>query len=306
MVDTGMGPVNGERVLEAARKLADGRPLILTLTHFHPEHGFGAAGVQGCRPHHLQQGAAGRAEGEGGGLSRHVPHLRPGGRSGARRDAPGRRPTMSMKRPIRRSISATERSSSAPGATPTPAATRWCGSQPSASSSPATSPRSASSRSSPGSRRTTPTSTAARWAAILTELIDWEPAIVVPGHGDIGGAEILVAVRDYMVDLGARVAAARKAGKDADAIIAELSPQGSRRASRLVVAGVDRLRHPLLRDAELSAGPKTEKALARTPPNQRPPLFTRRACRRPPHKKQQCRPEWLRLVAGARAKPPGG
>ena len=55
-------------------------------------------------------------------------------------------------------------------------------------------------------------------------MIEREPAIVVPGHGDIGGAEILVAVRDYMVDLGARVAAARKAGKDADAIIAELSP----------------------------------------------------------------------------------
>ena len=70
----------------------------------------------------------------------------------------------------------------------------------------------------------------ARWAAILTELIEWEPAIVVPGHGDIGGAEILVAVRDYMVDLGARVAAARKAGKDADAIIAELSPNRPGRA----------------------------------------------------------------------------
>ena len=66
---------------------------------------------------------------------------------------------------------------------------------------------------------------AARWAQILTELIGWKPAIVVPGHGDIGGAEILEAVRDYMVDLGQRVAAERKAGKDADAIVAALAPK---------------------------------------------------------------------------------
>ena len=41
VVDTGMGPRNGRRVLERARELTD-RPLLLTLTHFHPEHGFGA------------------------------------------------------------------------------------------------------------------------------------------------------------------------------------------------------------------------------------------------------------------------
>lgn len=42
VVDTGMGPANGARVLEHARVLAGDRSLILTLTHFHPEHGFGA------------------------------------------------------------------------------------------------------------------------------------------------------------------------------------------------------------------------------------------------------------------------
>lgn len=42
IVDTGLGPVNGERVLDLARRLAGGRRLLLTLTHFHPEHGYGA------------------------------------------------------------------------------------------------------------------------------------------------------------------------------------------------------------------------------------------------------------------------
>ena len=42
VVDTAMGPANGARVLAAAQERAAGRPLLLTLTHFHPEHGFGA------------------------------------------------------------------------------------------------------------------------------------------------------------------------------------------------------------------------------------------------------------------------
>ena len=42
VVDTGLGPANGERVLDTARRLAGSRRLFLTLTHFHPEHGYGA------------------------------------------------------------------------------------------------------------------------------------------------------------------------------------------------------------------------------------------------------------------------
>lgn len=42
VVDTGMGPANGRLSLEAGRRLGGDRRLYLTLTHFHPEHGFGA------------------------------------------------------------------------------------------------------------------------------------------------------------------------------------------------------------------------------------------------------------------------
>lgn len=42
VVDTAMGPANGGRVLAAAREKAQGKRLLLTITHFHPEHGFGA------------------------------------------------------------------------------------------------------------------------------------------------------------------------------------------------------------------------------------------------------------------------
>ena len=47
VVDTGMGPENGKTVLAIAKELAGSRPLTLTLTHFHPEHGFGAQVFKG-------------------------------------------------------------------------------------------------------------------------------------------------------------------------------------------------------------------------------------------------------------------
>jgi glyoxylase-like metal-dependent hydrolase (beta-lactamase superfamily II) len=47
VVDTGMGVANGRRVLDAAHAKAGDRRLLLTLTHFHPEHGFGAQAFKG-------------------------------------------------------------------------------------------------------------------------------------------------------------------------------------------------------------------------------------------------------------------
>ncbi len=42
VVDTGMGPRNAEKVLDFATEYAAGRKLYLSTTHFHPEHAFGA------------------------------------------------------------------------------------------------------------------------------------------------------------------------------------------------------------------------------------------------------------------------
>ena len=42
VVETGMGPRNAENVLKFATEYARGRRLYLTTTHFHPEHAFGA------------------------------------------------------------------------------------------------------------------------------------------------------------------------------------------------------------------------------------------------------------------------
>ena len=42
VVDCGLGPESGENVIKLARQLAPGRKVVLTVTHAHPEHGFGA------------------------------------------------------------------------------------------------------------------------------------------------------------------------------------------------------------------------------------------------------------------------
>ena len=47
VVDTGMGPKNGATITRAVGRLAPGKKIILTTTHFHPEH---AAGEQGFPP----------------------------------------------------------------------------------------------------------------------------------------------------------------------------------------------------------------------------------------------------------------
>ena len=41
VVESGMGIENGQRVLQKAIELAGSKPLLLTTTHFHPEHAFG-------------------------------------------------------------------------------------------------------------------------------------------------------------------------------------------------------------------------------------------------------------------------
>ena len=69
-----------------------------------------------------------------------------------------------------------------------------------------------------------PTSTRPAGPPLLTELERWEPATVVPGHGDVRGHRVISDVRDYLVDLGKRVAERRQRGDGADKIVAELAP----------------------------------------------------------------------------------
>ena len=224
VVDTGMGPGNGRKVLEAARRVAGSRRLILTVTHFHPEHGLGAQVFKGAARifYNRAQREELRAKGEGylgmfrgfgpgvaaalDGTTIVMPdevydgastELDLGGRKvelrtwGLAHTAGDQVVWLPAERILFTGDLAEERIFPIfPWFPPNDADLD-----------------------------------AARWAKILDELDGWKPDIVVPGHGSIGGPEILRAVRAYMLGLGRRVAAERKSGKDADKIVAELAPK---------------------------------------------------------------------------------
>ena len=224
VVDTGMGPGNGKRVLDAARRIAGSRRLILTITHFHPEHGFGAQAFKSAAriTYNSAQRDELRAKGQayldmfqgfGPGVAAALlgteivmPDDVYDGAS-AELDLGGRKVEfrtwglahthgdqivwLPAEKILFMGDLAEERIFPIfPWFPPNDADLD-----------------------------------AARWVKILSELESWKPEIVVPGHGDVGSVEILTAVRNYMLDLGSRVAAERRAGKDADAIVAELAPK---------------------------------------------------------------------------------
>jgi len=224
VVDTGMGPVNGQKVLDCARKLAGSRPLILTLTHFHPEHGFGAQVFKGAATIHynLSQRDELRAKGEG-----YLGMFKTFG--------PGVAAALEGTKLVEPDQVYEGAAASIDLGGRTVEFRTW-GLAHTAGDQVVWLPKErilftgdlAEERIFPIFPWFPPNDAdidGARWAQVLGELISWNPAMVVPGHGDIGGVEILKAVRDYMVDLGKRVAAERAAGKDADVIVASLGPK---------------------------------------------------------------------------------
>jgi glyoxylase-like metal-dependent hydrolase (beta-lactamase superfamily II) len=221
VVDTGMGPRNGDAVLEAARKLAGSRKLVLTLTHFHPEHGFGAQAFKGAA--HIFYNAAQRDElsAKGGAYLEMFRTFGPAVAAAlegtrlvepdeayegatARLDLGGRvvefRATGKAHTKGDQTIHVSD------------ANVVFVGDL-------------AEERMFPIFPYFPPDDAdidAANWTSALARLIAERPGIVVPGHGSVGGGEILAGVRDYMTDLGARVSERRRAGEAADAIVASL------------------------------------------------------------------------------------
>ena len=224
VVDTGMGPANGEKVLAAAKKIAGSRRLILTLTHFHPEHGFGAQAFTDTA--HIVYNRAQRDELQAKGES----YLRM-----FRTFGPGVAAALEGTEIIMPDAVYEGAAEDIDLGGRTVQLRNW-GLAHTRGDQVAWLPAEgvlftgdlAEERIFPIFPWFPPDDTdldAARWAETLAELAGWKPSIVVPGHGDVGGVEILTAVRDYMLDLEKRVSERRKAGEDADKIVAELGPK---------------------------------------------------------------------------------
>jgi glyoxylase-like metal-dependent hydrolase (beta-lactamase superfamily II) len=239
VVDTGLGPVNGQRVLETARRLAGKRPLILTLTHFHPEHGFGAQAFKGVARITYNQAQRNELKTKGEGYLGMFRGFGPavaaalegtelvmpddvyegvstqidlGGRKAELRNwgLAHTRGDQIVWLPAERILFTGDLAEERmfpifPWFPPNDADLD-----------------------------------AARWASILAELESWRPETVVPGHGDIGGPAILSAVRGYdraESRQGCRCHRLRSWSEN------------PRRAPGLGCAGMDRLCDPLSCDA---------------------------------------------------------
>jgi glyoxylase-like metal-dependent hydrolase (beta-lactamase superfamily II) len=220
VVDTGMGPRNGETVRGHAERLAAGRRLFLTLTHFHPEHGYGAqAFADGAvtlynRAQHedLKRKGAGYLElfktfgdtvaAELEGVELVDPdvvydsavELELGGRRAELR-AWGQAHTLGdqtvflpEQRVLFTGDLVEERCFAIfPWFPPDDADVEG-----------------------------------ERWIEVLRELERLEPAVVVPGHGDVGGVEVITAAREYIELLRDETEKLVRAGRSEDEVAAEL------------------------------------------------------------------------------------
>ena len=220
VVDTGMGPGNGATVRRHAEQLADERPLLLTLTHFHPEHGYGAQAFEpGAtivynreQRDELRQKGAGYLEmfgtfGEAvaeqlGGVELVEPHvvydgaaeLSLGGMTAELRTwglAHTRGDQVVFLREQR---------------------VLFTGDL-------------VESRCFPIFPWFPPDDVDVdgdRWIAVLEELERLEPAVVVPGHGEVGGAEVVAIARDYLRQLRNQTQQLARDGASEDEAAAEL------------------------------------------------------------------------------------
>lgn len=199
IVETGMGPSNAAKVLEFAADYAKGRRLYLTTTHFHPEHAFGAQAFAGEATYLANRAQADDLAARGAGyldmframgepvarqlegvklttpdvvydgscdldLGDRVVHLRPTGQAHTKGDQVVTVPDAGVM--FTGDLVETGQFSIFPWFPPYDADV-----------------------------------SGVRWIAVMQRLIDEHPRVVVPGHGDIGGHQLLVDVRDYLEEL---------------------------------------------------------------------------------------------------------
>ncbi|MEU7984954.1 MBL fold metallo-hydrolase [Streptosporangium canum] len=199
VVETGIGTANAEQVLAFASEVAKGRRLYLTTTHFHPEHAFGAQVFAGQATYLVNRAQADDLKTKGPG---YLEMFRGFGGPIARRLDGVRLPTPDVVydggydldlggrtvrlRPTGRGHTKGDQVVEVPDAgvlftgdlaeTGQFAIFPWF----------------------------PPYDTdvsGVRWLAVMDRLAATGPRVVVPGHGDLGGPQVLAGVRDYLCEL---------------------------------------------------------------------------------------------------------
>lgn len=223
VIDTGMGPRNGAAVLAAAKAVAGDRKLILTLTHFHPEHAFGAAPFKGKAHIFYNRAQAEDLAAKGPfyldmfrGMGPEVAAALEGTElvdADALYDGAKAEIDLGGRKVVLRNWGMAHTRGDQIVWVPD-AGVLFTGDL-------------AKEKTFPIFPWFPPDDTdidGANWMRALADCAALGPRIVVPGHGEVGGAEIIEAVHGYIADVDARVTAAIAAGKDTDTILAEEEP----------------------------------------------------------------------------------
>ncbi|WP_328875936.1 MBL fold metallo-hydrolase [Streptomyces sp. NBC_00287] len=220
VVETGIGTANAEQVLALASEVARGRRLYLTTTHFHPEHAFGAHVFADRATYLVNRAQADDLKTKGPGYLKMFRDF--GGQIAQRLDGV-RVPTPDVVyddaydldlggrtvrlRPTGRGHTKGDQVVEVPDAgvlftgdlaeTGQFAIFPWF----------------------------PPYDTdvsGVRWLTVMDRLADGGPRIVVPGHGDLGGPEVLGNVRDYLRELRDETWRRRDSAMGEEEIVAEV------------------------------------------------------------------------------------
>ncbi len=221
VVETGMGPGNADTVLRFAADYANGRELYLTTTHFHPEHAFGAQAFAGAATFLINRAQAADLATKGPGylemfkglgepiarqlagvelatpdvvydnsydldLGGRVVHLRATGRAHSKGDQVVTVPDAGVM--FTGDLVEAGQFAIFPWFPP---------------------------------HDTDVSGT--RWIAVLQRLAAESPQVVVPGHGDAGGPQLLADVRDYLELLRDETWVRRDSAMSEETIAAEVS-----------------------------------------------------------------------------------
>jgi glyoxylase-like metal-dependent hydrolase (beta-lactamase superfamily II) len=223
VIDTGLGQRNAEYVLSQAKRLANDRPLYLTITHFHPEHGFGAQVFKGEATivYNRAQRAELRRKGQAylhmfTGLAPAIaaelvdveltePDITYDGGQ-AEIDLGGRKAELRASGPAHTSSDQTILVDGKVLFTGDLAETRMF---PIAPYFP------------PHDTDVDP----GRWITVMDELLALQPEIVVPGHGEVTDATLLTDVRDYLTHIRERTDHLRAEGAGPDDAVAAIEAE---------------------------------------------------------------------------------
>jgi glyoxylase-like metal-dependent hydrolase (beta-lactamase superfamily II) len=215
VIDTGLGPRNGEAVFGVAQKLAGSRPIYLAVTHVHPEHDLGAQAFSAET--RLIRSADQQKDIAEFGLDLAKVFA---GRSAINAEllngADFRKPDIVFDQAYDLDLGGVTARLLALGANHTRgdvgiwveadrvlfAGDVAMKAQPAFAS---------------------PYSSIRQWFASLERLEALKPAVVVPSHGPLGDASFITGYRNYLKEVQERTSAEKRAGRNADAAVQDVS-----------------------------------------------------------------------------------